>query len=209
MTRERCIYLVRHGETEGESSIRYHGRSDVALSELGRAQVAGLIPKIRHVQFAAVVHSPLDRARESAHILIDGLLREPDVVEEAPDMIEVDFGAMEGLTEAEIASQLPEFYSEWKGGRATGFPEGETFAGFDERVRRAFDGMRARHPEGHLLAVVHKGIIKRGMSSLLQLSGEAMGQLDPSLGSLTVLSCGAHLRESVRLKHWNLTSDPI
>ena len=33
------LILVRHGETEGESSIRYHGRTDVALSELGRAQM--------------------------------------------------------------------------------------------------------------------------------------------------------------------------
>ena len=30
------ILLVRHGETEGESSIRYHGSADVALSEEGR-----------------------------------------------------------------------------------------------------------------------------------------------------------------------------
>ena len=74
-------------------------------------------------------------------------------------------------------------------------------------VPAAFDGMLARHPEGHLLVVAHKGIIKRGMGSLLQLSGEAMGQLDPSLGSLTVLSCGVQ-PGSVQLKHWNLTSDP-
>src|SRR5208282_5591650 len=33
------LILVRHGETEGESSIRYHGRTDVALSELGRTQM--------------------------------------------------------------------------------------------------------------------------------------------------------------------------
>ena len=35
------LVLVRHGETEGESSIRYHGRNDVALSALGRAQMLG------------------------------------------------------------------------------------------------------------------------------------------------------------------------
>ena len=27
----RRVHLIRHGETEGESSIRYHGRNDVAL----------------------------------------------------------------------------------------------------------------------------------------------------------------------------------
>ncbi|MFN6195270.1 MAG: histidine phosphatase family protein, partial [Planctomycetota bacterium] len=33
---------MRHGETEGQSSIRYHGRNDVALSDEGRAQIRAL-----------------------------------------------------------------------------------------------------------------------------------------------------------------------
>ena len=33
------IVLVRHGETTGESSIRYYGATDVPLSDLGRQQV--------------------------------------------------------------------------------------------------------------------------------------------------------------------------
>ena len=36
----RRILLVRHGETVGESSTRFHGRNDVALAESGRAQMA-------------------------------------------------------------------------------------------------------------------------------------------------------------------------
>ena len=50
MIRGSRLILVRHGETEGESSIRYHGRTDVALSELGRAQMrlAGRAIETRH-----------------------------------------------------------------------------------------------------------------------------------------------------------------
>jgi broad specificity phosphatase PhoE len=33
------LVLVRHGETVGHSSIRYYGRTDVALSDLGRRQM--------------------------------------------------------------------------------------------------------------------------------------------------------------------------
>jgi broad specificity phosphatase PhoE len=205
---ERCIYLVRHGETAGESSIRYHGRNDVPLSDLGCRQVEGLIGLIRHVSFAAVIHSPLSRAKESARILVEGLLREPGVVEEAPDLTEVYFGEMEGMTDAEIAAALPEFYAEWKSGRAKGFPGGETYAAFDARVGTALDGLMARYPEGHLLIVAHMGIIRRGAGRLLQMSREAMSKLNPALGSLTVLSCENSSNGPFQLKHWSLTSEP-
>ena len=155
---ERCVYLVRHGETVGESSVRYHGRNDVALSDFGGRQIAALIPLVRHVPFAAVIHSSLSRASASADILVAGLQRPPGLVEQAPDLVEVDFGAMEGMTEAEIAASLPEWFQEWKGGRATGFPGGETFAGFEARVGQAIDGLLARHPVGNLLVVLCSGV---------------------------------------------------
>ena len=151
------IHLVRHGETTGESSIRYHGRNDVPLSELGREQIERLIPLVQHIQFRAVVHSPLDRAAEAAEILVEGLHRAPSCVEEAPDLVEVDFGEMEGLTKNEIAVRQPQWFAEWEAGRASAFPGGESFAGFDARVVKAFDGLLARHAEGHLLVVAHLG----------------------------------------------------
>ena len=39
MSKLRRIVLIRHGETDGESSVRFHGSSDVALSEAGRAHL--------------------------------------------------------------------------------------------------------------------------------------------------------------------------
>lgn len=203
MTATRSLFLVRHGETTGESSVRYHGRNDVPLSELGRAQIQGQVGFLAPRHFAALIHSPLSRAREAAEILRAGLLRPPDVVEEAPDLTEVHFGAMEGLTEAEIAAELPDFFRRWKAGDADGYPEGETFAGFRARIAGAFDGLLARHPAGDLLVVCHKGVIKIGMQRLLGLSQEATARLHPDLGSIAVLSLGPE----PRLKHFNLLPD--
>ena len=44
MKSERRLWLVRHGETEGQSSIRYHGANDVPLSDVGRQQIRALLP---------------------------------------------------------------------------------------------------------------------------------------------------------------------
>jgi broad specificity phosphatase PhoE len=206
LTDERCIYLVRHGETAGESSIRYHGRNDVPLSELGEQQVAGLIPLVRELRLTALVHSPLDRACASARILLEGLQQAPGQIEEVADLSEIFFGDMEGLTAEEIQARCPAWYVEWQAGRATSFPGGESFAGFDQRVATAIKAVLARYPAGDLMVVAHKGIIKRALGALLDLSPEAVSELDPALGSLTVLACG----DAVRLQAWSLTasSDP-
>ncbi len=206
MADERCIYLVRHGETAGESSIRYHGSSDVPLSELGEQQVAGLIPRVRELRLAALVHSPLDRACASARILLDGFQHAPSQIEELPGLTEICFGDMEGLTAEEIKARCPAWYAEWQAGCATSFPGGEDFASFGQRVAGTIEDVLARYPVGDLMVVAHKGIIKRALGALLDLSPEAVSELDPALGSLTVLACG----DAVRLQAWSLTasSDP-
>ncbi len=67
------FFLVRHGETEGESSIRYHGATDVPLSDLGREQMrraARAIAAPRDARpFSDVFSSPLIRASEGARII--------------------------------------------------------------------------------------------------------------------------------------------
>src|SRR5260370_7316279 len=95
------LILIRHGETEGESSIRYHGRTDVALSELGRAQMrlAGRAIETRHgaKHFARVFSSPLVRASEGARIVAADSVP-LFTIDQFP---EVHFGLFEALTPAD------------------------------------------------------------------------------------------------------------
>ena len=72
-TSGRRLWLVRHGETEGQSSIRYHGSNDVRLSDVGRDQIRSLLSLLQGVCFVRVIQSPLQRAVESASILSSGL----------------------------------------------------------------------------------------------------------------------------------------
>lgn len=186
----RLVYLVRHGETEGESSIRFHGRNDVALSELGRQQVGRLVPWLRDVRFAAAVYSPLRRAVTSAEVLLEGLSARPAVVEDHTGLAEVDFGEIEGWTEGEIAERLPAWYSEWKAGRVDGFPGGDSFVGFSRRIVSAWQEIAARHATGDLLVVAHRGVIKRILMHDLGMTEEQGAGLDIGLASLSVLRCG-------------------
>jgi broad specificity phosphatase PhoE len=199
--RPRRLFLVRHGETEGESSIRYHGRNDVALSDLGRAQMLAArqhLISIREIEtFARVFTSPLVRATEGARI-ISGESSTLDVID---DFAEVHFGLFEGLTAAEISERYPEDFARWNRNRLAPdytYPEGENRTAFAERVERGVDRMLAiamRDSVGEekaknrdALVVAHRGVIR---AIVRKLSGA-----EPSveLGSIHIL----HFEESWR-----------
>lgn len=190
MSGERRLWLVRHGETEGQSSVRYHGSNDVPLSDLGRAQIRALAPMLRDVPFARVVHSPLVRAAESAAILAElcGIRAERCVADER--LREICFGRCEGLTAEEIAARFPEFWAQQRAGTADGFPGGEPRSAFRARVAAAVAEWAAAEWRSDLLLVAHRGIVRHALPALL---GPAVGEppeFGVPLASLTVLRAG-------------------
>ncbi len=62
MSKLRRIVLVRHGETVGNSSVRFHGSGDVALSDEGRRQMRETAFRLRSEIFDLVMASPLQRS---------------------------------------------------------------------------------------------------------------------------------------------------
>ena len=167
------LILVRHGETEGESSIRYHGRTDVPLSDLGRTQMGAAriaLLKMGLLPFQRVFTSPLVRAAQGAR-LIAGESGDLCVLEE---FVEVHFGLFEGLTAEEIRDRYPEHYARWSTDRlAPGYtyPDGESRLGFAERVIRGTGKMLSLwQPESHVastaLLVAHRGVIRAVVNHL-------------------------------------------
>ncbi len=145
MNSERLV-LVRHGETIGDSVIRYYGQTDIELSELGRAQMRAAQKLIKECLaprgFNQVFASHLQRATEGAHIIAG-----PDVkIIEIEEFAEVDFGDFEGLTSEEIRERLPAEYVRWNRDRLAPdftYPHGENRAAFVARVERGLDRMLA------------------------------------------------------------------
>jgi len=177
------VILVRHGETAGQSSIRYYGVTDVPLSDEGRAQVRAARDRIRGETYGAVWASTLCRSWESAKIVAPG-----HAVHLESDFREIDFGDWEGLTAEEIAVVDPQGYARWQEeGLEFTFPGGETRAAFRERVARGFERVRATGIESILVAV-HKGVVR----TILELaSGYTLAPGEPELGGVVQASRGA------------------
>ena len=71
------LVLLRHGETVGQSSIRLHGATDVALSSVGEQQAQRAAAALAGRHFARVLCSPLQRARRTAEIVLAALTAPP------------------------------------------------------------------------------------------------------------------------------------
>jgi broad specificity phosphatase PhoE len=88
------LVLTRHGLTDRSDPEQHLGQGiDVGLSTAGRAQAAALAARIAGERFDRIISSPLQRAVETAETVARGRPVEPD-----PRLMEMDYGAWEGLT---------------------------------------------------------------------------------------------------------------
>lgn len=136
----RRILLIRHGETAANEERRYCGSWDIPLSEQGRRHVLRTAAHNAVRSAAAsfrsgtviVYASPLMRAVETASLLFPQARVVP-----VPGFAEMDFGAFEQHTAAELASDAR--YRAWVDSGCTRVcPGGESKSAFQKRVCAAF-----------------------------------------------------------------------
>ncbi|WNG89047.1 acid phosphatase [Mycobacterium sp. ITM-2016-00317] len=147
------LILLRHGETEWSKSGKHTSRTELELTEHGRAQALAAADTLKQLQLddPFVVTSPRLRARATAEIA--GL----DVDEVDPLIAEWDYGDYEGTTTAEIRKAVPNWLV-W----THGCPGGETSAEVCARADNAID-MALRHMESRDVVFVGHGHFSRAV----------------------------------------------
>ncbi len=191
----KTLVLVRHGETEGNSSVRYHGDTDVSLSEFGRAQMCAARSALQSSLAGPpgpIFASPLSRALESARLLADTACR-VTVIEE---FREIHFGLFEGLTAEEIRDRYPDEYRRWTRDPLAPdftFPAGENRRAFTARVELGLERVlalwdRSAAPGAYALLVAHRGVIRTIVNRLT--GAEPLVEL----GSIQILHCDSDWR---------------
>ncbi|HZU79377.1 MAG TPA: histidine phosphatase family protein [Acidimicrobiales bacterium] len=165
------LVVVRHGATAWSLSGRHTGRTDLPLEPPGEAQARGLAARLAGHRFAAVLVSPLRRARQTCDLAGFG-----DGAEVVPGLAEWDYGDYEGRTSAEIRAERPG-WSLWR----DGVPAGETIG---DVCRRADEVVKlARGHGGDVLAF--------GSGHILRVVAARWLGLDPSFGGSLALGAGA------------------
>jgi broad specificity phosphatase PhoE len=172
------LLLARHGETEWSANGRHTGRTDIPLTEDGRARARRLATLLAGRSFALVLTSPLRRAVETCELAgLGGLAQVRE------DLAEWDYGDYEGLTTPEIRERRPD-WTLW----GDGCPNGETAADVGARADRviaevrAADGDAIAFSHGHMLRVLgvrwvglaprDGGVLTLGTAALCELGYE-------------------------------------
>jgi probable phosphoglycerate mutase len=121
------LLFVRHGESTWNVEGRFQGRQDPPLSELGERQARAVAQRLAaHEHPAAIVSSPLARARRTAEIIGEAC-GVPVALDER--LVEISHGEWEGLLRSEIAQRWPAELALWQTAPWTvEFPRGESVA---------------------------------------------------------------------------------
>lgn len=179
------LFLIRHGETEFSTQLRYSGWGDPELTERGRTQAQRSAIRLKELldgrEVAAIMSSPLSRAKETAQIIQEKL--GDAELQEAEALKELNFGTWEGLTFAQARTQDPQLHEQWVENPADSAPpEGESIRELYQRVRSWRNGLN-RHYSGKTLVVVsHVNVIKAVVCQALGIGPGAVNRffLDPA-----------------------------
>jgi len=182
------IWLVRHGETEWSKSGQHTGRTDIPLTATGQEQGKALGRHLAGRQFALVLTSPLERARETCRLAgFDA------VAQVSHDLLEWDYGIYEGRTTAAVRAEQPG-WSIW----TTPIPQGETVEQVGERARRVI--ARADAVVGDVALFAHAHVLRILAACWIGLPPIHGRSLALDSASLSILG---YERETRVIQVWN------
>jgi probable phosphoglycerate mutase len=194
------IYLIRHGETEG-NRLRVVQPPELPLNDRGLRQAAAMAQRLRQAGITHIVSSDLARARMTA----EALARESGApIELEPLLAERNFGDLRGQPYASFDfDPMALDYAP---------PGGESWEAFHRRAARAWRGVEriAAGVDGALAVVTH-GLVCASFS-MHQLLLEPPLECPERWGNtavteiergkpwrVRVLNCTRHLDESLEL----------
>lgn len=185
------IYFIRHGETDWNREGRLQGQKDIPLNDLGRRQAREVALHLRgltgtRLETLPWLLSPMQRVRETSAIVRHalGLPAEGGLVE--PLLMELGFGAWEGLTWKEVRKTDPAGAAR-RGADKWGCvpPGGESYLMLRDRVRPVIAGLG---PE--TVIVAHGGVARAFLAELAGLGETEAAVTDIWQGRILVLEKG-------------------
>ncbi|NJK73968.1 MAG: histidine phosphatase family protein [Microcoleus sp. SU_5_6] len=192
------VILVRHGKSTYNLERRIQGRLDKSiLTEPGRATARLVGETLSGIDFDAAYCSPLQRAKETAEIILSHLTNPPSL-QPTDKLMEIDLPLWEGMLRQEVIDRFPEAYQKWHdrphtfsmklpsdSGEIEHFP---VLAVFDS-ARDFWQELLARHNSGGtILVVAHNGINRALIATAAEIAPDYYQSIQQSNCGISVLN---------------------
>jgi len=177
------VWLVRHGATTAPPGVAI-GSSNPPLSALGWEQARHVAAELASRPLARVLSSDLERAIATAHTV--AIPHHLDV-EPTASLREIDFGAWEGRSLADLWSEDPQAARAWEDDiRRTPSTFGESLADVESRVTGFWRSL-GPPPDGIEIAIVAHRCILAVLRAVL--TGESLEEaFTPQLDFATAMA---------------------
>lgn len=193
------VILVRHGKSTYNLERRIQGRLDKSiLTEPGRAAAILVGDTLSSITFDAVYSSPLQRAKETAEIIVSRLTNPPQL-QPTDKLMEIDLPLWEGMLRQDAIDQFPEAYRCWQQqpdkfsmkvrsneGEIEYFPVVALFA----NARIFWQELLSNHSEGTILVVAHNGINRALIATASEISPAYYQSIQQSNCGISVINFG-------------------
>ena len=191
------LVLVRHGETAWTLTGQHTGHSNIELTDAGERGAVALHESLHRFDFAAVLTSPLKRARQTADLSGYG-----DVAKLTPDLCEWEYGDYEGLTTKAIRSTRPD----WRLFEH-GCPNGESPQAIGARADRVNAQVQRTHRTGgNMLLFAHSDVLRVLIARWLGLAAREGRCVKLDTNSISILGYDHGLDEPV-IRRLNLVTE--
>lgn len=200
------LVLVRHGQTEWSATGKHTGRSDVPLTDTGEEQAIAAGAWLqrwadeRGRRPAVVLSSPRQRARRTAE-----LAGFPDAPTD-DDLVEWDYGPVEGRTSREISAELGREWLVFRDGvNVLDAPDGRRGEELDDVAARCARVLarveRTLEDGGDVVLFAHGHVLRVLATVWLGVDPGLGARLELSTATICLLGYGHGLRT---IEGWNL-----
>lgn len=169
------IIIVRHGNTDWNQNERFRGHANIKLNETGRNQAFAVANRLAQKPVSFIYTSPLARAVETAEIIAEphGLK-----IKLLPELIDIDYGDLEGLSLDEAKRSYGDIYSNWlRSPQTVKFPGGESLDEVKQRAGTALDRIVSKLTDQTVVFVSHKIVINMLFVHFLNLDSSQLRQI--------------------------------
>lgn len=159
------LYLIRHGQSQGNRDRRFLGHTDLDLTPLGYEQAKCAAEFFKNIHIDAVYSSDLKRAFNTAKAIADskGLVVTPE-----KGLREIFAGKWELMTYDDIPRSFPETWRDWQNANVPDLktPDGEKMSELFNRIYETLERIAKAHDFQAVAIGIHATPIRLMMNHI-------------------------------------------